>query len=179
MTVRPFHHIGYVVDDLPTAADAFARTVGAGPFHSLGHVALDDASYRGAEAHYDHETAFGRWGALLVELSVIHAAQPDGLARFMGAGRAPGIGHAAWIVEDLEAESAALRQAGLKLVHAGGAGPVRAHWHDGGPLFGHPVEVLRACPEIFALYDAVAAAAEGWDGRDPLRPAPAPRGAPA
>lgn len=171
MTGRPFHHIGYVVSDLCGAADRFARTVGAGPFLSIGHVPLPDATWRGAPAVYDHSTAFGMWGDTLIELSQIHEAAPGALSEFMGAGDPTHIGHAAWLVDDLDAETAALGELGLELVHTGSAGPVRAHWFDGGALFGHPIEVLRRCPENLSLYAAVREAAAGWDGSEPLRPA--------
>jgi hypothetical protein len=171
---RPLHHIGYVVADLEDAATRLAQTVGAGPFLHLGHVALEEATYRGEPAHYDHETAFGQWGPLIVEISRIHAAEPAGLWQFFNSGTTPAIGHGAWLVDDLDDESAALERAGLPLVHTGGSGPVRAHWHDGGALLGHPVEVLRRCPEILGLYAAVQAAAVGFDGRDALRPGPGP-----
>lgn len=170
---RPFHHIGYVVDDLEAAAERFARTLGAGPFLAIGHVALSEATYRGAPARYDHRTAFGQWGPTLVELSVIEHAEPAALGTFMGAGRAPGVGHAAWLVDDLDAETSALERLGLTLVHSGASGPVRAHWFEA-PLLGHPVEVLRRCPEILGLYEAVRAASREWDGTAPLRPAPGP-----
>jgi hypothetical protein len=169
---RPFHHLGYVVEDLAAAAGRFARTVGAGPFLHIGHVTLDFATYRGADARYDHRTAFGQWGPVLVELSVIEDAEPAELATFMGHDRPGTLGHVAWLVDDLEAESAALERDGLALVHTGGSGPVSAHWHDGGLLFGHPVEVLRRCPEILGLYAAVGAAAQDWDGSRPLRDLP-------
>jgi methylmalonyl-CoA/ethylmalonyl-CoA epimerase len=171
LTVRPFHHIGYTVPDLQDAAVQFARTVGAGPFLSIGHVPLADATWWGEPAVYDHSTAFGMWGDTLVELSQIHEARPAELGEFMGAGRGPRVGHAGWLVDDLDAETAALGQLGLELVHTGSAGPVRAHWFDGGALFGHPVEVLRRCPENLFLYSAVREAAVGWDGSEPLRPA--------
>jgi catechol 2,3-dioxygenase-like lactoylglutathione lyase family enzyme len=173
---QPPHHIGYVVDDLEQAAQRFAA-LGAGPFLHLGHVALEWATYRGQDAHYDHETAFGQWGPLIVEISRIHVTAPAEMRAFFAPHPTPEIGHVAWLVDDLEAESARLERLGLELVHAGGSGPVRAHWHDGGPVVGHPVEVLRRCPEILGLYAAVGAAAAGWDGRDPLRPAPGPPGA--
>ena len=174
MRRRPVHHVGYVVEDLSAAAERFADTVGAGPFLHLGHVPIADATHRGRPAVYDHETAFGQWGAVVVELSVIHAADPPELGSFMGAGRTPAVGHIGYHVPDLEAETEALLTRGHTLVHTGGAGPVRAHWFDGGALFDHPIEVLRTCPEILGLYAAVHAASLGWDGAEPLRPGPGP-----
>jgi Glyoxalase/Bleomycin resistance protein/Dioxygenase superfamily len=171
---RPFHHIGYVVDDLETAARRLSAATGAGPFLMLEHVPLAAASYRGAPAHYDHSTAFAQWGPVIVEISQIHAAEPTGLREFFTAGRHPAVGHVAWLVDDLDGESARLEDAGCGLVHSGSSGPVRANWHDGGPLFGHPIEVHRRGTALLGFYETITAAARDWDGSDPLRPAPPP-----
>jgi catechol 2,3-dioxygenase-like lactoylglutathione lyase family enzyme len=173
-TLRPFHHVGYVVDDLEQAAERFATGFGAGPFLHIGHVVLDPVTYRGVPARYDHSTAFGQWGPVIVEISQIHDAHPDGLREFFAPRPSPAIGHVAWLVDDLDAESLRLEGLGLALVHTGASGPVQAHWHDGEPLLGHPIEVLRRCPEILGFYDAIRVAAEEWDGSRPLRPAPGP-----
>jgi hypothetical protein len=171
---RPLHHVGYVVDDLAAAARRISAATGAGPFLMIEHVPLAHATYRGAPARYDHSTAFAQWGPVIVEISQVHAAEPAGLRDFFTAGRHPAIGHVAWLVDDLEAESGRLERAGLPLVHSGSSGPVRANWHDGGDLFGHPIEVHRRGPELLGFYETIAAAARDWDGGEPLRPAPPP-----
>lgn len=172
--MTPFHHLGYVVEDLETAAERFARAAGAGPFLMIERVVLEDVTFDGAPAVYDHSTAFGQWGPVIVEISLIHEARPDGLGAFLGSTHPPAIGHVAWLTDDLEAESARLEQAGLPLRHTGSSGPVAAHWHDGADVVGHPVEVLRRCPEILGFYSAIADASRNWDGSRPLRPAPGP-----
>jgi catechol 2,3-dioxygenase-like lactoylglutathione lyase family enzyme len=176
---RPFHHVGYVVDDLESAARGLAAATGAGPFLLIEHVPLAEATYRGAPARYDHSTAFAQWGPVIVEISQIHDAEPPGLRDFFTAGRHPAVGHIAWLVDDLDAESARLESAGLPLVHSGSSGPVRANWHDGSGVFGHPIEVHRSGPELLGFYAAIAAAARDWDGSRPLRAAPVPERAPA
>lgn len=171
---RPFHHLGYVVDDLEQAASRLASTTGAGPFLMIEHVPLSEVTYRGAPACYDHSTAFAGWGPAIVEISQIHAAEPAGLRDFFTTGRHPALGHVAWLVEDLDAESARLSAAGMPVVHSGGSGPVRANWHDGGAVFGHPIEVHQSGPQLLGFYEVITAAARNWDGSRPLRPAPAP-----
>jgi hypothetical protein len=47
---------------------------------------------------------------------------------------------------------------------------VSAVWFDGGPLLGHPIEVLQRRDELLGFYDMLIRASEGWDGRDPYRP---------
>jgi catechol 2,3-dioxygenase-like lactoylglutathione lyase family enzyme len=172
--VRPFHHLGYVVDDLERAAERLARDTGAGPFLMIEHVPLERVTYDDAPARYDHSTAFGQWGPVIIEISRIHDAEPAGLRDFFSASPPPAIGHVAWLVDDLKAESDRLQAAGLPLRHTGHSGPVSAHWHDGASVLGHPVEVLRRCPEILGFYTAIGDAARNWDGSRPLRPAPSP-----
>ena len=172
--IGPDRHVGYVVDDLENAAQQLAATVGAGPFLHIGHVPLATATYRGHPAHYDHSTAFGAWGPILIEISQIHAAEPAGLREFMTPAARPAIGHLGWLVDDLDTAGAELERNGSELVHAGGSGPVQARWHDASSVLGHPVEILRRCPEIEGFYAAIHAAARGWDGSRPLRDAPGP-----
>ena len=172
---RVMHHLGYFVDDLEAAAQHFAVTLGAGPFLSLGHVPQHNSTFRGETVDYDHSTAFGQWGPILLEISQIHFAEPPSLREFfLGGGVTPRIGHVAWLADDLDAESDALANEGLPLVRTGGSGPVQTRWHDGRSLLGHSVELLRRSPEILAFYDSVRSASVGWDRRRPLRDATAP-----
>jgi catechol 2,3-dioxygenase-like lactoylglutathione lyase family enzyme len=158
---RP-HHVGYVVEDIPRAVAWAVEALGAGPFFLIEHLAFDEVTYRGEPAAYDHSSAFGQWGDLRLELTRVHSASPAGLAEALG-----GPGHVAWLADDLDAESARLERAGLDLFHTGRSGPVRAHWFET-PL-GHHVEVLQRAPELLGFYERMRAAADGWDGRDPLR----------
>ena len=81
-----------------------------------------------------------------------------------------GLGHVSWVVEDLEAESARLEEAGCALIHTASSGPVNVAWHRGGPLFPHPIEVHRAGRPILGMHARLSGLAAGWDGTDPLRP---------
>lgn len=166
--VPEIHHIGYVVDHLETGAEAFAAQFGAGPFFGMEHLVFDEVTYCGEPAVYDHSSAFGCWGPLLVELTEVHDAQPAGLRdRLVAPGG--GVGHVAWVVGSLPDEVRRLEAAGLTAFHTGITGPASAVWFDGGPLLGHPIEVLQEREEILGFYAMVRAAAVGWDGVDPLR----------
>lgn len=162
------HHVGYVVDELRTGVERFAAAFGAGPFFGIEHLVFDEVTYRGEPALYDHSSAFGAWGPILVELTEVHDAQPAG---FRDALIAPGagIGHVAWLAESLDDEVARLVTAGLEPFHAGRTGPASAVWLHGGPLLGHPVEVLQQRDELLGFYAMVRDAAAGWDGSNPLR----------
>jgi hypothetical protein len=161
------HHVGYVVEDLRAGAERFARDFHSGPFLAMEHIPLDEVTYEGAPATYDHSSAFAAWGPILVELTQVHDARPAGLREALTAPGA-GVGHVAWLADDLEAETARLRAAGLRPFHTGRGGPASTVWFRGPPL-GHPVEVLQRRDEILGFYAAVRAAADGWDGAEPYR----------
>ena len=163
------HHIGYVVDDLPAAAAHFAERFGAGPFYAFEHIVFDEVTYRGEPALYDHSSAFGWWGPMMVELTQVHDARPAGLVEAL-VKPGNGIGHVGWLADSLEDEIARLEAAGLVPFHTGRIGPVSAVWFDGGPLLGHPIEVLQRRDELLGFYTMVRRASDDWDGHDPYRP---------
>lgn len=50
MVPTTVYHIGYMVDDLPAAAERFADAFGAGPFHAFEHIVFEEVTYRGGQA---------------------------------------------------------------------------------------------------------------------------------
>ena len=166
--LRPIHHVGYVVSDLRVGVAKFAATTGAGPFYAMEHIPFDEVTYRGEPAVYDHSSAFGAWGPVIVELTQVHDAQPAGLRDSLVA-PGNGVGHVAWLADSLEDESARLQETGLTPFHAGRTGPASAVWFDGGEVFGHPIEVLQRRDELLGFYAMVREASLTWDGCEPLR----------
>ncbi len=84
---------------------------------------------------------------------------------------APGaVGHVSWVVDDLAAESARLEALGCALIHTSSLGAVNVAWHDGGPLFPHPIEVHRAGPPILGMAGRLAALADGLGRHRPDAP---------
>lgn len=164
----PFHHIGYVVENLRRGVERFVATCGAGPFFGMEHMVFDEITFMGEPALYDHSSAFGSWGPILVEITQVHDAQPAAFREAL-AGPGGGVGHVGWLATSLEDESERLRALGLSAFHTGRTGPASAVWFHGGALFGHPVEVLQARDEILDFYAMVRAAATDWNGSDPLR----------
>ena len=171
----PIHHVGYVVEDLGRDVPRFVAATGAGPFYALEHIVFDEVTYRGEPASYDHSSAFGAWGPLIVELTQVHDAQPAGLRDSL-VGPGGGVGHVAWLADSLDDETARLAALGITPFHAGRTGPASAVWFDGGDRFGHPIEVLQRRDELMRFYATVREASIGWDGSEPVRimtPAPA------
>ena len=152
LVAPPIHHVGYVVEDLPAAIERFQTQFGAGPFVVMEHLEFDVVTYRGEPAAYDHSSSCGKWGSILVELTQVHDAQPDGLRAALSR---RGIGHVAWLADDLAAETRRLEAAGPTAFHTGRTGPASAVWFDGGELLGHNIEVLQVRDEILGFYEQV------------------------
>ena len=164
----PIHHLGYVVENLRQDVPRFAAVTGAGPFFAMEHIPFDEVTYRGEPAVYDHSSAFGAWGPILVELTQVHDAQPAGLRNSLIA-PGGGVGHVAWLADSLEDEIARLEATGLTPFHAGRTGPASAVWLEGSEIFGHPIEVLQRRDELLRFYAMVREASAGWDRSGPLR----------
>jgi hypothetical protein len=160
------HHIGYVVDDLQAAIPQAIATLGTGPFFLIEHMTFDETTYRGGLASYDHSSGFAAVGDLLIELTQVHGAQPPELREALGG--TLGIGHVGYVVDDQAAEVARLETQGLRAFHTGRTGPASAVWLESDWL-GHHVEVLQSAPPLLSFYASIRAAADGWDGSDPIR----------
>src|ERR1700679_1048621 len=132
----PITHIGYVVDQIEPSVDWAISTLGAGPFFLISHLKFDTCTFNGQPAEYDHSSAFGQWGKIMVELTVVHGATPQTLADTIGVSPQR-VGRFRVSFDSLEADSADLEAAGMPLFHTGSSGPVAAHWHDGRGLLGH------------------------------------------
>ena len=169
---RRIRHVGYVVDDIQDAVRWAIDTLGAGPFFLVPSLPFAYCTYRGEPAEYDHTSAFGQWGDVIVELTVIHSANPPELAETIG-GAAPRVSHVGWLADDLAADSAELEAQGIPVFHTGGSGPVNARWHDARSRLGHHIEILGRTPELEGFYARIKAASVDWDGvTEPLRPGP-------
>ena len=158
--MRPLHHIGYWVDDLDSAMKQWTRDLGVGPFQVIEHVPLEDFvltvdGRQYDDVVFDHAAAFAAWGPIVVELSQVHAID-DRLAAAYGF--APGtVSHVSWVIPDLAAESARLERLGCRLINTARSGPISVAWHDGGPLFPHPVELHQHNDVIAGMHDRLVA----------------------
>ena len=168
------HHVGYWVDDLDAAQQQWSRDLGIGPFHVIEHVPFDSfvltadgQQYR--DIVFDHSAAFAAWGPVVVELGQVHTID-DRLAAAYDV--TPGaISHVSWVVPDVEQESARLARLGCRLINTSRSGVISVAWHDGGPLFPHPIELHQHNDVIAGMHDRLAALRAGSDAN---RPAPEP-----
>lgn len=88
--------------DIEAAAQSWAAHAGAGPFFQLSHIPLASCLYRGAPTQFDHSSAYGQCGSVMLEL--IHQHGDDAsVVRDAFASDQGGLHHAAVFVPDLNA----------------------------------------------------------------------------
>jgi catechol 2,3-dioxygenase-like lactoylglutathione lyase family enzyme len=173
---RSLHHVGYWVDDLAAAQARWGSELGVGPFQVIEHVPFDSFALAAAPAPasasdsdsalsdggpvrrdvvFDHSAAFAAWGPVVVELDQVHAID-DRLAAAYGV--VPGaVSHVSWVVPDLGQESARLAGLGCALINTARSGPITVAWHDGGPLFPHPIELHQRNDVITGMHGRLCA----------------------
>jgi hypothetical protein len=161
--------IAYAVDDLDAAARTWAQRSGAGPFFVVEHIAVKNVRYRGAPATFDHSSAYGQWGDVMVELVKDHTVGPSPVRDVVGE-HGTGLHHLAYFVSDLVAESARLDAVGWpQALYAETNSGTAFVFHDATAELGHMIELYVASESLQGFYAMVAEAANGWDGRDPVR----------
>ena len=163
--------LAYKVNDLAAAAAAHHRQFGSGPFFLARHIALASSQHRGVERAFDHSSAYGQWGAVMVELVVQHNPDPSALHEMFphGSGR-EGLHHAAVFVDDLDAEIARFAAEGAPLAQLSvTSGGTAFAFVDARASLGHMLELYEPTEQLTGFYDFVAEAARSWDGRDVLR----------
>lgn len=171
MTGLPIRQLAYKVNDLEAAAAAHHRQFGSGPFFVLRHVALASSQHRGVERRFDHSSAYGQWGSVMVELVVQHNTDDSALHDMFprGSGK-EGLHHAALFVDDLDAAIARFAAEGAPLAQISvTTGGTAFAFVDTGARLGHMLELYEPTAQLTGFYDFVADAAKGWDGRDLLR----------
>ncbi len=157
--------IAYFVAEAEATAQCWAREIGAGPFFVAEHIALTRVVYRGQETSLDHTSAYGQWGDVMVEF-----VQQNCTNDSVFSNRPYGVHHVARFATDLDAELAQLAQAGFATAMTAESGAVRFAFVDGNANLGHFLELYQDAPQIREFYAAIRTAADGWDGRDGVRP---------
>jgi hypothetical protein len=169
VALGPPVQLAYAVPDATAAAERWSREVGAGPFFVREHIPLVDVMYRGRPASFDHTSAYGQWGPIMVELvqdhtegpSVVHDVFPPGTG---------GLHHLAFMVDDVAGAIRSLVSLGHELaMSARTAGGLEFHFLDSLAEHGHFLEIYPRSDRLVDFYRAVADASVGWDGRDPVR----------
>ena len=134
--------IAYGVDDLEYAVSEWERR-GAGPFLVREHIPVEGAVVFGEHSAFDHSSAYGWWGELMVELVHVHA--PTSLQHL-------GVHHLAFFVDSFGDASRELAAAGFPAVLTARAGTTDFAFHDARDPLGHLIEIYEASPRLRKFY---------------------------
>ena len=166
--LRPVQ-VAYHVPDPEAAAERCAREFGWGPFVLLEHVALERSLHRGVQTAFDHSSAYGQAGDVMVELITQHDDAPSAL-RDRYAAHESGLHHVACFVDDLQAELERYRARGVAVaLEARTATGVDFAMVDLGATLGHMLELYEPGEDLRRFYAHVRRLAEGWTGERPVR----------
>ncbi len=152
--------VAYGVPDIEVAARGWVDRLGAGPFFVRHHISVTDVLIDGLPGAFDHSSAYGQWGSVMVELVAVH--DPPGLATV-------GLHHQAFFVQSFDAATADLAKRGWSCALSAAAGATRFAFHDARAELGHLIEIYEPSDGLVGFYEMVATAADGWDGTDPVR----------
>ena len=155
--------IAYATDDVHAAARRWAAR-GTGPFFVIEHIALTDVEIDGAPATFDHSSAYGQWGSVMVELVQQHHPGPDPVVGESG------IHHIASFVDDFDTADAALAADGFpRRLMATTSGGQAFAFNDSRSSMGHLLEIYEQTDRLDAFYAMVRVASDNWTGDDPVR----------
>ena len=161
--------IAYHVPDPRAAAERLAREFGWGPFYVMEHIPLARSAYRGTPTRFDHTSAYGQGGNLMVELITQHGDEPSAL-RDLYAPHETGVHHVAHFVPDLAAALDDCRARGRAIaLDAETANGTRFAMVDTSAELGHMLELYEPRDDLAKFYAWIKRKSEGWDGHDPVR----------
>jgi methylmalonyl-CoA/ethylmalonyl-CoA epimerase len=164
------HHYAYVVEDIKATVDRLVDQLGAGPFFLIERVPLENVLSRGEPAEFVHNSAFGACGGSAIELMEPVSLAPERVEeRFSGS--RPRIHHVAYVVPATAVADLrhSLDERGLSQYLSSQLGEVETTLHDASATLGHDIEIHADNEGLHDFFGMVIAAANGWDGSEPLR----------
>ena len=130
--------IAYGVSDLAAAVETWEAR-GAGPFVVREHIEVEPT-------WFDHSSAYGWWGSVMVELVHVHA--PESLA-------SDGLHHLAFFVDSFAEATNELEVAGYPAVLTARAGTTDFAFHDARASLGHLIEIYEGSDALRGFYDSI------------------------
>lgn len=162
--------VAYITDDMDRTLAFLSENAGIGPWFVARDVTLKGVGYRGTTCDLRIGAALANSGALQVEVIQQHNDVPSMYTEFTdrnGFGLIPQH-YSAWPT-DYDGTMRRALDAGFEVIQDGrsGYGPLAYLQHPDTPDF--YMELTELTPERKSIFDQVRAAAEGWDGKDPVR----------
>ncbi|MBT3463240.1 MAG: hypothetical protein HN453_13765 [Gammaproteobacteria bacterium] len=163
--------VAYHVPDIEAAAIAMANQTGAGPFFVSRNIVLAHGEHRGEPCPFVHSSAYGQWGAVMVEF-VQQDSQGPSPFRDLYQAHERGLHHMAVMTTDIEASYQHFEDHGMpRVTRAVTDSGVEFAFLDALDTLGHFIEIYEASPQLLGFYDFVRTAAVDWQGEAPIRSA--------
>ncbi|OZM83111.1 VOC family protein [Pseudonocardia sp. MH-G8] len=151
----PIRQLGYIVTDIHTAMRQWLEGPGVGPFYYL-----------------EGNGALAQSGGVQVELIQLRDDSPSFFHAFVGE-FGEGLHHVAFWTEHFDAGVEAALARGYVELHRGTSLPGRPDsrfaYFDREAVDGTAIEISERGADKAALFDAIADAAQRWDGTAPVR----------
>ena len=160
--------MGYLVPDIERAVRHWTQRLGVGPFFLIEHTPFTELWYRGRAITADQSAALAQWGEMQIELVQQHDARPCLNNEFDGRERG-GLQHLGVMTRSVATDLEALATQGVDALQWGAVGEIRFAFLDTGQHDGLLVELIEDVAPIREFFGMVREAAQGWDGKEPLR----------
>ncbi len=160
---------GYVVRDIEAAMRHWVEVLGVGPWFYAERAALGDFHYRGQPSDVDVSIALANSGALQIELIQQRNDAPSMYLDFLAGGN-EGLQHVAYWTDRFDDDFATATRLGWTVGQSGQVGRKgRFVYFDTEHHPGTVIELSEKSGKKGAMFERIRAAADDWDGRDPIR----------
>lgn len=161
--------LGYVVRDIDAAMKHWVEVLGVGPWFYVERLPVKNFLYRGKPSDVHASIALANSGGAQIELIQQRNAAPSMYLDFLAEGH-EGLQHVSTWPVDYDGVVKAALAAGHTIGQSGESnrGPF-AYFESAGAHRGTVMEIAALWPERKRQFEAIEAAARGWDGRDPIR----------
>lgn len=161
----PAVQIAYVVADPEAAAHQWHDRHGAGPFFLRHHIPVSDVVHRGQPSSFDHTSAYGWLGGVMIELFTQHDRSPSAVTERFAEGEG-GLHHLACIVDDYDAALAEATARGLTVATTLVAGTLPFAFVDDRATNGHYWEIYPGVARLRDFYAMVRTAHQTFTAGD-------------
>ncbi|MCH2169289.1 VOC family protein [Myxococcota bacterium] len=160
----------YLVPDIDAAMEHWVHHAGLGPFTCYRNIELD-STFEGRTLELQIHEALAYAGDLQIQLvqSLNPAEEATPYQRDIGNGRY-GLHHLAFFSEDIDRDIETARAQGFERVCVMRGKDGHRYAYCGSAVLGEVwIEFLEVYPQLTEIFASGIAAAEDWDGSDPIR----------
>ncbi len=161
--------IAFVVPDVDKAVERWVRLFGAGPFFIIPGIRFPNWTYFGKPQDLPVDIAVGQLGDLQIEFVRPHRNILSVYRHAMGETAIPH--HLGLLVDNLADANALVADEPVVTTGNSTLGTPFTY-NDTRASLGLMVELIQRGQDVMMMFDHVRMAAQGWDGRDPLRRMP-------